>query len=120
MRRKHISYRMRFKIFARDKFTCQYCGKHAHEEPLEIDHVIPLSHGGTNELDNLITSCRRCNRKKHDSTWKTKIQLLDEEKPLIYEWGGNHRLQMPNTPETRKLFEQIVFRSMGSTVSAGV
>ena len=45
---------------------------------------------------------------------------LDDEKTLIYEWGGNHRLQLPNTPETRKLFEQIVFRSMGNAVSAGV
>ena len=45
---------------------------------------------------------------------------LDEEKTLIYEWGGNHRLQLPNTPETRKMFEQIVFRSMGNAVPQNV
>lgn len=45
---------------------------------------------------------------------------IDEEKTLIYEWGGNHRLQLPNTPETRKMFEQIVFRSMGNAVPSGV
>ena len=44
---------------------------------------------------------------------------IDEEKTLIYEWGGNHRLQLPNTPETRKMFEQIVFRSMGNAVPSG-
>ena len=30
------------------------------------------------------------------------------EKSLVYEWGGTNRLALPNTPETRELFERIV------------
>lgn len=34
---------------------------------------------------------------------------------LVYEWGGGHKLRLPNTPETRKLFQEIVMRSMTVT-----
>lgn len=50
----------------RDHFTCAYCGQVG--GILEIDHVIPFSKGGSDELDNLVTSCRKCNRQKKDKT----------------------------------------------------
>ena len=61
--RKAISKRLRFAIFARDKFTCRYCGKQPPEVVLVIDHMIPVAEGGTNEETNLITSCP-CNAGK--------------------------------------------------------
>lgn len=51
-------------IFARDEYTCQYCGQTAKD--LTIDHVIPKRHGGPTAWDNLVTACRRCNMKKSD------------------------------------------------------
>ena len=53
-------------IFERDNYTCTYCGKIGGK--LEGDHIIPISKGGTNELHNLTTSCRKCNRQKKDKT----------------------------------------------------
>lgn len=35
-------------------------------------------------------------------------------KNLVYEWGGKNRLALPNTPETRTLFERLVMASMGN------
>lgn len=64
IRRVAISKRTRFEVFKRDKFTCQYCGKHPPEVILEVDHITPVAEGGTNEEANLITSCRDCNRGK--------------------------------------------------------
>lgn len=49
-------------VFARDKYTCVYCG--AHGVRLECDHRVALYHGGSNEIDNLSTACRPCNRRK--------------------------------------------------------
>ena len=37
---------------------------------------------------------------------------------LVYEWGGGHKLRLPNTPETRKLFQEIVMRSMSGVAPA--
>ena len=51
-------------IFARDNFTCQYCGVTGKD--LTIDHVIPKRHGGGMAWENLVACCRKCNTKKGD------------------------------------------------------
>jgi len=51
-------------VFARDKFTCQYCG--SARGSLTVDHVIPRSKGGTSHWDNIVTCCAPCNRRKGD------------------------------------------------------
>ncbi len=51
-------------VFARDLWTCQYCG---HERGnLTVDHVIPRSKGGASSWDNIVTCCAPCNRRKGD------------------------------------------------------
>lgn len=60
--RKPISKKIRFEVFKRDKFTCQYCGRSAPDVILEIDHLNPVINGGDNDILNLVTSCRDCNR----------------------------------------------------------
>lgn len=59
-------YRILNFIFKRDEYTCRYCGSIGGK--LEGDHLIPLSKGGTNDLENLVTACRRCNRQKKDKS----------------------------------------------------
>lgn len=60
-KRKNVPNRKRFEVFERDKFTCQYCGRSAPNVILEIDHVVPVSRGGNNDIANLVTSCKECN-----------------------------------------------------------
>ena len=50
-------------VFARDGWTCQYCGSHSN---LTVDHVIPRSKGGTSSWENIVASCAPCNRRKGD------------------------------------------------------
>lgn len=64
MKRTPISKKVRFNIFKRDGFVCQYCGAHPPSVVLEVDHIIPVADGGGNEIDNLVTSCFNCNRGK--------------------------------------------------------
>ena len=51
-------------VFARDSYTCQYCGAHRPHAILTIDHVTPRSRGGRESWDNVVTACARCNHKK--------------------------------------------------------
>jgi hypothetical protein len=60
-KRKSISKKVRFEVFKRDSFTCQYCGSKAPDVVLHVDHVDPVSRGGGNDPLNLITSCVDCN-----------------------------------------------------------
>jgi 5-methylcytosine-specific restriction endonuclease McrA len=51
-------------VFARDRWTCQYCG---HERGnLTVDHVVPRSKGGQSTWENIVTCCAPCNRRKGD------------------------------------------------------
>jgi len=52
-------------ILLRDEYTCQYCGS---KKNLTIDHVTPISRGGGNTFENMITCCHKCNNKKGDKT----------------------------------------------------
>lgn len=59
--RKAISTKTRFDIFKRDEFICQYCGSHPPTVILHVDHIVAVAEGGTNDLENLVTSCQSCN-----------------------------------------------------------
>jgi len=66
MVRKSTGKRLRFEIFKRDSFKCQYCGAQPPNVVLVIDHVHPVAQGGDNDPINLITSCEVCNQGKSD------------------------------------------------------
>ncbi len=51
-------------VFARDDWTCQYCGSRSN---LTVDHVVPRSKGGPSSWDNIVASCAPCNRRKGNS-----------------------------------------------------
>lgn len=54
-------------VFERDEYTCQYCGIWCYDsyvndpKALTVDHMLPVSVGGGNRIDNLVTCCRDCN-----------------------------------------------------------
>lgn len=52
---------VRFEVFKRDSFKCQYCGKSAPEIVLHVDHIKPVAEGGDNDILNLVTACSDCN-----------------------------------------------------------
>lgn len=60
-KRKTIGKTLRFEVFKRDKFTCQYCGGKAPDVVLHVDHMRPVADGGKNDIMNLVTSCAGCN-----------------------------------------------------------
>lgn len=81
-----LGNKKRFDVFKRDGFICQYCGGHPPDKILECDHVIPVSKGGTDDINNLVTSCFECNRGKRDhelgvipSTLSENIEVMREK-----------------------------------------
>lgn len=59
---RQIGAGIQWRIFSRDNYTCQYCGKTG--IPMTVDHIIPVERDGTDDDDNLITACRKCNKRK--------------------------------------------------------
>ena len=91
-KRKSISKKMRFEVFKRDSFRCQYCGKSAPEVILEVDHIKPVADGGKNTMMNLITSCRDCNRGK-GKTLLGDNNAISKQKEMLDDLNEK-RLQM--------------------------
>lgn len=96
--RKPLSKKIRFEVFKRDKFKCQYCGAGAPDVILEVDHISPVAKGGKNDIMNLVTACFDCNRGKKDkllsddsavSKQRTQIEELQEKREqlkLLVKW----------------------------------
>lgn len=75
-------------VFARDDWTCQYCGSRTQ---LTVDHVVPRSKGGGSTWDNIVAACAPCNRRKGD---------------LLPRQVGMHLNRAPRTPSP-DIFVQV-------------
>ncbi len=86
-------------VFARDNWTCQYCGSRAN---LTVDHVVPRSKGGLSSWDNIVASCAPCNRRKGNS---------------LPRQVGMHLLRQPRTPAPH-VFIQVASPTIPSSWQA--
>ena len=98
-----LSKKVRFEVFKRDKFTCQYCGSTPPNVVLEVDHILPKSKQGKDDIDNLITSCFDCNRGKSNNlltsiprTIKEKSDKEEEKLMQLKEYNKILKRRMNN------------------------
>lgn len=80
--RQPIPRKLRHEVFKRDGYRCRECGASKDETSLEIDHIVPVARGGTNDISNLQTLCRECNRMKHTDEWvggETDLEIAENE-----------------------------------------
>jgi hypothetical protein len=63
-----VSKRLRYEVLRRDDHACRYCGAMAPDVKLTIDHVVPVTLGGSDEPSNLVTACADCNAGKSSSS----------------------------------------------------
>ena len=112
-----LSRSKRFNILRKCNFSCYYCGRRAPAITLEVDHVIPISRGGTDEETNLIAACWDCNRGKSaknpfsemppESLEEWKVRQVEEHEfsfPHAQEWPD----EFPNWMFSRRIFMRPV------------
>lgn len=71
--RTAISSNLRIQVYAKTMGACWYCTgtmtlDHGHPNSFTIDHAVPVSRGGGNDLQNLVPACRSCNADKRTMT----------------------------------------------------
>jgi len=84
-RPKNLIKFSRQNIYGRDRYKCQYCGRHFASEELTYDHVLPKSRGGRTEWENIVTCCVDCNRRKGGRTPEEAAMRL-VRKPARPSW----------------------------------
>ncbi len=82
--KRHVRF-SRLNIYARDAFTCQYCGERPARSELNLDHVVPRSLGGRSTWENVVCSCLDCNRRKGGRTPR-QARLRLRRKPVRPQW----------------------------------
>lgn len=117
--KRHVRY-SRLNIFARDKFTCQYCGERPHRSQLNLDHVIPRSLGGRTTWENVVCSCVECNRRKGGRT-PAQARLRLARRPVRPRWTPviHHVVQSVRYDEWRPFLHIVDERSDGFRKAAG-
>lgn len=91
-----VNKKLRFEVFKRDSFTCQYCGRSAPDVVLQCDHIEPVSKGGSDDILNLVTSCFDCNSGK-------RARTLDDDTVI-----AKRKAQLDNLQERREQIEMMV------------
>lgn len=113
---RRLSETTRYLVLRRDRCQCVWCGN---QGLLEVDHIIPWSAGGSDDMDNLRTLCQRCNQERsnfasasdteqkrfltaHECVYCTPALLGDPEVVQVYCTQCNKRAPgLPlNPPET--------------------
>ena len=78
-----ISGSVRYKVLLRAKNRCESCGISSSKKALEVDHIIPRSKGGKDELSNFQALCYTCNSQKSnkdDTNFKKILESYNDRK----------------------------------------
>ena len=94
-------------LLLRDGHTCQYCGLRGSPVELTIDHVVPVSRGGSpDSWENQVVACKRCNgRKANHLPEEVHLRLARPPKPVVQEYA---HLLLLRHPEVRTAYEDLL------------
>ena len=109
MSRIYLSKELKDLVFDRANFLCEYClsPDDYSSSPFNIEHIIPISKSGTNEIENLALACQGCNLHKYNN-----IFGIDPESGVLaafynprennwkdhFIWNENHTIIIGQTP----------------------
>lgn len=116
MKRKVFPQKTKAQVWNLTNGRCYFCGGHLEENKWSIDHFHPLARGGTNQINNLVPSCRGCNASKGDGTIE-ELRLRYQIKmakwqvyfsvPQVEFLIHDLRLKLPLPPAPKFYFEWV-------------
>lgn len=78
---RYAPHDLRFEVLERDGYKCRHCRTEVTMQSANIDHVIPWKKGGPTTLQNLVSSCARCNRFKGNKDNIKALPIRPHRKP---------------------------------------
>ena len=94
-----VNKMLKLETLQRDKYICQYCGENLILENIEdihLDHFVSKINGGKNEIENMKTSCKRCNCSKNYKDieiWRSElIKKFNKNISYLNSYGFNFKI----------------------------
>lgn len=101
-----VSRRLRFEVLRRDNHACRYCGASAPDVKLTVDHVTPVTLGGSDDPSNLVAACQPCNAGK--SSTQPDAPLVENVKQDALRWGRAVKLAAEALTKNRAARDEYV------------
>lgn len=111
--RKPISKETRQLVYNKCNGHCAYCGCELEYKDMQVDHVIAVGRGGSNDIDNLLPACRQCNYDKHKKTIEgfrkriSKELYKSLERVFVYRLAKKYNLVKEEPRVIKFYFEQL-------------
>jgi 5-methylcytosine-specific restriction endonuclease McrA len=106
-RRRQAAGLKRLRLYIRDQFRCQYCGKKFQPAELTLDHILPRAQGGASSVENLVTACLACNLRKGNRTpEQARMPLLTAQHKLRV---GLDRIMLCHYAESRPEWRKYLY-----------
>lgn len=112
-RRKPISKEIRQLVYNKCNGHCAYCGCELEYKDMQVDHVLAVGRGGSNDIDNLLPACRQCNYDKHKKTIEgfrkriSKELYKSLERVFVYRLAKKYNLVKEEPRVVKFYFEQL-------------
>ncbi|MBX7170565.1 MAG: HNH endonuclease [Pyrinomonadaceae bacterium] len=111
---RKISPFLQLKVRKRAKYLCEYCHADEHWQFVEftIDHILPISEGGKDSLENLALACFHCNRYKSNKRAISNIQIFNPRQMVWNEhfiWSKDALRILPKTEIGQATIELLQF-----------
>jgi ferredoxin len=100
-----VSKRTRYEVLRRDNHACRYCGGVAPDVVLTVDHVTPVSLGGSDDPSNLVAACKDCNAGKSSSSPDATL-VADVDQDAI-RWAATLRAALQETAVDIKALNKV-------------
>lgn len=111
--RKPISKETRKLVYDKCNGHCAYCGCKLEYKDMQVDHVLAVGRGGSNDIDNLLPACRQCNYDKHKKTIEgfrkriSKELYKSLERVFVYRLAKKYNLVKEEPRVVKFYFEQL-------------
>ena len=111
--RKPISKEIRQLVYNKCNGHCAYCGCELEYKDMQVDHVLAVGRGGSNDIGNLLPACRQCNYDKHKKTIEgfrkriSKELYKSLERVFVYRLAKKYNLVKEEPRVVKFYFEQL-------------
>ena len=114
--KEHFTASQLFELLASTDYTCMSCGASIDDVVITVDHVVPVSRGGDNTINNIQILCKPCNQKKSDNSidYRTGIAVHLEKSEKVSHFVPSYQENRFTIVMSQELHNSLMLMAKGN------